>query len=148
MARRWYYSHDGKSRFGPVSTSELRDLARSGALQPVSLVLLEGGRKWVKAGTIRGLFPAGAGAAPRGGLPYAATAAMALVELLLLGGIIALLIYQATRREANAPVAAVTQPESQAEPPDPPLFADERPNFASKSKPEQEKIRQQAEAVY
>jgi hypothetical protein len=57
MGRKWYYSHDGKKKFGPVRTARLRELARSGALQPVSLVLLEGGSRWVRAGSVKGLFP-------------------------------------------------------------------------------------------
>src|SRR5665213_798985 len=56
MARQWYYARN-KGRMGPVSSSELKQLADEGQLQPTDMVLLHGRRTWVPANTVKGLFP-------------------------------------------------------------------------------------------
>jgi hypothetical protein len=155
VARRWYYSHDGRTRFGPVSTAELRELARSGALQPVSLVLPEGGSRWVKAGTVRGLF-AGATAEKQGSLSGTLGVCLAVAALVLFGGVVAVLLFPLLRPGASSPRVAVapTAPagsgttEARPEPPDPQLFENPRPDSRSLPKAEQERRRQAAEAVY
>src|ERR1700693_929119 len=56
MARQWYYARN-KGRMGPVSSSELKQLADEGQLQPTDMVLLHGRSTWVPANTVKGLFP-------------------------------------------------------------------------------------------
>src|SRR5438132_352126 len=56
MADRWFYAKSGK-RFGPVSSLRLRELAKSGQLQPADLVLREGEAVWKAAKKLAGLFP-------------------------------------------------------------------------------------------
>jgi hypothetical protein len=53
----WYYAQQGQ-RLGPVSPSELKQLATSGRLQPSYLVWKKGMAQWVAAGQIKGLFTA------------------------------------------------------------------------------------------
>jgi hypothetical protein len=53
---RWYYSPNNKQRLGPVSTEQMRQLALSGALSPEHMVMREGGRNWVLAAKVKGLF--------------------------------------------------------------------------------------------
>lgn len=67
--QRWFYSKGGKT-LGPVSPTQLRDLARQGHIDVNDLVQREGSDKWVAAGSLSGLFdqPAATGvtaAAPR-----------------------------------------------------------------------------------
>ena len=50
----WYYK-DGQ-RVGPVSSTKLRELAKSGQLQPNDLVWRQDLNQWVQAGTVDGLF--------------------------------------------------------------------------------------------
>ena len=57
MPQNWYYSKDGKSKSGPITSAELRELARSGALQPSEMVQPEGSPKWQPASSIQNLFP-------------------------------------------------------------------------------------------
>ncbi|MFM8497887.1 MAG: DUF4339 domain-containing protein [Planctomycetia bacterium] len=56
MPAEWYYAKD-KQKFGPVEASELKRLATSGSLSPNDLVSKEGQPKWVRASSIKGLFP-------------------------------------------------------------------------------------------
>jgi uncharacterized protein DUF4339 len=56
MSQRWYYAR-GKSKHGPVSAKELKQLAESGKLQPTDLVWRTDMPDWRKASTIKGLFP-------------------------------------------------------------------------------------------
>src|SRR5207244_11899961 len=55
MPTNWYYAR-GKQRVGPVPFSPLQQLANSGQLQPVDMILQEGTPKWVPAGSVAGLF--------------------------------------------------------------------------------------------
>jgi hypothetical protein len=52
---RWYYMTNGTQR-GPVSDTELRDLAEEGKLHPSSRVWKKGMRDWVPASKVKGLF--------------------------------------------------------------------------------------------
>jgi hypothetical protein len=52
---KWYYDHAGQTG-GPVSVSQLRDLAASGDLQPSDRVRKEDMDRWVKARAVKGLF--------------------------------------------------------------------------------------------
>jgi hypothetical protein len=62
----WYYDHDGHVG-GPITVSELRQLAASGELLPTDRVRKEGMERWVKARAVKGLFapPASAAEIPR-----------------------------------------------------------------------------------
>ena len=57
MPQNWYYSKDGTSKSGPITSAELRELARTGALQPSEMVQPEGSPKWQPASSIQNLFP-------------------------------------------------------------------------------------------
>jgi hypothetical protein len=57
MASKWYYSKDGQ-RHGPVSSSEVMNLANSGDLLPTDLLWKEGMAEWEPAINARGLFSA------------------------------------------------------------------------------------------
>jgi hypothetical protein len=54
----FFYSVN-RQRVGPVPLSHLQRLANSGQLRPADMVLREGARAWVEAGTVAGLFPGG-----------------------------------------------------------------------------------------
>jgi GYF domain 2/Domain of unknown function (DUF4282) len=57
----WWYTKNGE-RQGPVSSSQLRQLAQSGELLPTDMVFKEGGTEWKLATTVSNLFPpSGAG---------------------------------------------------------------------------------------
>ncbi len=51
----WYYAA-GKKKVGPFSFGELRHLVRINQLQPSSMILQEGTKKWLTAGSVPGLF--------------------------------------------------------------------------------------------
>jgi hypothetical protein len=51
----WYYAKEGE-RKGPVSSSQLRQLAQSGELLPTDMVFKEGGTQWIPASSINNLF--------------------------------------------------------------------------------------------
>lgn len=51
-----YFYTQNKQKHGPVSSSELKQLAASGRLQPTDTVMKEGSNKWVAAGSVKGLF--------------------------------------------------------------------------------------------
>jgi hypothetical protein len=63
MADVWYYAQNGQQA-GPVSASQLQQLARSGQIQASDLVWKEGLPQWVQAKAIKGLFPAQAEPVP------------------------------------------------------------------------------------
>jgi hypothetical protein len=52
----WYYAKEGRQH-GPVSSSQLRQMAQSGELLPEDLVFKEGSSNWIAASTVQGLFP-------------------------------------------------------------------------------------------
>jgi Mg-chelatase subunit ChlD len=52
----WHYSRQG-AVFGPVTSDQLRDLARDGNLLPDDLLCRQGTTKWVPARRVTGLFP-------------------------------------------------------------------------------------------
>src|SRR5215472_10586912 len=56
VTQAWYYNQDGKN-YGPVSPSQLRQLATSGQLVPTDMLWRQGMKEWVPAGTLLG-FPA------------------------------------------------------------------------------------------
>ena len=58
MTQHWYYTTDGRTHVGPVTTSELKRLARSGTLAPTDLVQMAGVPKWLPAAKVKGLFDA------------------------------------------------------------------------------------------
>jgi hypothetical protein len=51
----WYFSRNGQPH-GPVTSSELQQLARTGALSPQEHVWKEGMKDWVPAAKVQGLF--------------------------------------------------------------------------------------------
>ncbi|MBW2039469.1 MAG: DUF4339 domain-containing protein [Deltaproteobacteria bacterium] len=58
MGSEWFYIRAGQS-VGPVSPSELKQMAASGQLKPSDLVWKEGLPNWRKAASVKGLFPPG-----------------------------------------------------------------------------------------
>jgi hypothetical protein len=55
MAQEWFYKFMGET-VGPLSTSEFREHAADGRVQPDSLVTRDGTDDWVSADRIKGLF--------------------------------------------------------------------------------------------
>ena len=73
----WYYTQDGQ-QMGPISGSQLKSLAASGAISREDLVWNQSLPEWAPAGRIRGRVfgtPSGAGAAAPLPLPAAEPAA-------------------------------------------------------------------------
>ena len=58
MADEWHYAKDG-NQLGPVSASELKQLAASGTLGPADLVWNEGMSAWKPASSVEGLISTG-----------------------------------------------------------------------------------------
>ena len=56
MADEWHYAKDG-NQHGPVSQSELQELAKRGTLQPSDRVWKEGMPDWQPASSVKGIFP-------------------------------------------------------------------------------------------
>ncbi len=52
----WYYAK-GDKKHGPVSSKQLKQLARTGELLPTDLVWKEGAADWKPAKLLNGLFP-------------------------------------------------------------------------------------------
>jgi len=67
----WHYTSGG-AQLGPVSTGQLRELARAGRVTPGDLVWKEGMAEWVAASKLKGLFDGGVAAA----VPQPAAAAV------------------------------------------------------------------------
>ena len=63
MADQWHYAK-GSEKHGPVSSSELRRLARDGDLQPTDLVHKDGMADWAPASRVKGLFDKSSRTAP------------------------------------------------------------------------------------
>ena len=55
MASEWFY-YVGQERVGPVGSQQLKDLARTGQLQPGTLIWKEGMSKPQPASRVKGLF--------------------------------------------------------------------------------------------
>jgi NAD-dependent dihydropyrimidine dehydrogenase PreA subunit len=53
----WFYARNGQ-QVGPLSSTQLRELAAAGTLTPADLVWREGTPKWLAASKVKGLFPA------------------------------------------------------------------------------------------
>lgn len=64
MHELWYFTKDGRNRLGPFLLEQLRQLAGAGLIAPGDMLLREGDRAWVRAGTLRPLFPGAAAPAP------------------------------------------------------------------------------------
>ena len=56
MADQWHYSVAGEKK-GPISSSELKQLASAGKLSRSDLIWKEGMANWVPAGKVKGLLP-------------------------------------------------------------------------------------------
>ncbi len=52
----WYWMKDGQ-KHGPVDTADLKQLARTGQLQPTDTIWREGLPNWVSASKAKGLYP-------------------------------------------------------------------------------------------
>lgn len=65
MASQWYYGKDGQ-RLGPVSSSQLKELAASGTIRPTDLVWKQGMSSWAEAHNVQGLFSSLAGTTASG----------------------------------------------------------------------------------
>lgn len=59
MPGEWYCTRDGKSRLGPFTAEQLKQLATSGMLAPADLVWKQGLPRWVPASQVKGLLPTG-----------------------------------------------------------------------------------------
>jgi hypothetical protein len=59
-----YYIKKGKTKSGPYTSRELRELAASGKLLPTDRIWKKGFRRWRRAAKARGLFP-GSGKLPK-----------------------------------------------------------------------------------
>jgi hypothetical protein len=91
----WHVAR-GKKKTGPFTLLQLREMGQSAALSPTDMVLQSSAQKWVKAGSVDGLFVPVAvcvlGAVPRAQVPalrrraHPAVLAAAVV-LLLAGGV-------------------------------------------------------------
>ena len=68
MEAQWHYTDQGQ-RLGPVSSSQLKQLATSGRLQPSDLVWKEGMAQWVAASQVKGLFSAAQAPTPGSASP-------------------------------------------------------------------------------
>jgi uncharacterized protein YkwD len=55
-ASRWYYARANKKKYGPCSWQQLLGLAQRGDLVPEDMLMQEGTRQWVSAGSMRALF--------------------------------------------------------------------------------------------
>lgn len=56
MAEMWYYTTEGK-QMDPVSMKELKRLVGDGTLKPTDMVWKEGMARWIRASSVRELFP-------------------------------------------------------------------------------------------
>jgi RsiW-degrading membrane proteinase PrsW (M82 family) len=56
MASQWYY-RKGEEKVGPISASQLKQLADSGSLSPSDFIWKDGLKEWVPARFVNGLFP-------------------------------------------------------------------------------------------
>jgi serine/threonine protein kinase len=51
----WYYAQ-GRQKVGPVTWARLQEMAKTGRLLPQDMLLPDGARRWLEAGTLPGLF--------------------------------------------------------------------------------------------
>ena len=58
MASNWYFARQGQ-QFGPVSSGQLREMARTRQVLPTDLIWKQGMGSWVPAGSLPDLFPQG-----------------------------------------------------------------------------------------
>jgi GYF domain 2 len=56
MAEMWYYTTEGK-QMDPVSMKELKRLVGDGTLKPTDMVWREGMARWIRASSVKELFP-------------------------------------------------------------------------------------------
>src|SRR5688572_29346936 len=56
MAEMWYYTCEGK-QMDPVSIKELKRLVGDGTLKPTDMVWKEGMARWIRASSLKELFP-------------------------------------------------------------------------------------------
>ena len=56
MAELWYYTSEGK-QMDPVSMKELKRLVTDGVLQPTDMVWKEGMARWIRASSVKELYP-------------------------------------------------------------------------------------------
>lgn len=56
MSHNWYYARGGE-KHGPISSTELKQLATEGQLSPDDLVWREDMKDWKQASSVSGLFP-------------------------------------------------------------------------------------------
>lgn len=98
----WYCAIDGRRR-GPLEARELKDLADRAELKPDDLVWRDDSPDWVKASTVKGLFPAETGRLPSS-RPAVASAGSGLVA--------GLESTPAVARVVTAPLSAPTSNEA------------------------------------
>lgn len=51
----WHYAKNGQ-QFGPINTTQLKQLAAEGQLAPTDMIWKEGMAEWAPAGSVKGLF--------------------------------------------------------------------------------------------
>ena len=71
MASNWYFARQGQ-QFGPVSSGQLKEMARTCQLLPTDMIWKQGMDSWVSAGSLPDLFPQG-GVTRAGVLQHPAT---------------------------------------------------------------------------
>lgn len=63
MAPKWFYKRDANEE-GPVSSSELKQMAVNRTIQPTTLIRRDNMSKWVEAASVKGLFIGGSSPTP------------------------------------------------------------------------------------
>ena len=63
MSRSWFVEHNGKA-VGPLSSTQLKDLASAAKIKPTTPVRLGEDGEWMRASKVQGLFPSTEIAAP------------------------------------------------------------------------------------
>jgi S1-C subfamily serine protease len=56
MGAKWFYTPDGRTRLGPFSLAEMRELVRAGRLRPTHMVRREDSPRWAPASSFAELF--------------------------------------------------------------------------------------------
>ena len=74
MGDQWYYNRGGK-QLGPLSGTELKQLAATGQLSPTDMVWKDGMGAWVPASSLKALFNSNLGPPPVPATPSAGPAA-------------------------------------------------------------------------
>ncbi len=103
-ASRWYWKRNGQ-KTGPLSSGQLRQLVAKGQLQQADMLLQEGTRQWVQAGSVKGLFKPST-PQRRPVWPWIAVCAATAI----LGGVGAAVILNSGKKEEEKPNPVAVKP--------------------------------------